>query len=96
MPMSNWGIEKCIEFFYHIKDKFFWPQMYQDIKYHVCTCHQCQLWSVHEVEIPPTICTPTAIFTKIYVDVIVMPAAGGYKFIVVARDDLTHIAEGHA
>ena len=39
---------------------------------------------------------PATIFSKIYVDVMDMPAAGGFKFIVAVRDDLTLTAEGHA
>lgn len=82
--------------FAHLKDRFFWPYMFLDVKNHVRTCHPCQLWSVKKVEVPPTISTPSAIFTKIYVDVMFMPVAQGFKYIIAARDELTHVAEGRA
>jgi hypothetical protein len=36
----------------------------------------------------------TTIFSKIYVDVMSMPVAGEFKFIVAAKDDLTLAVEG--
>ena len=33
---------------------------------------------------------------KIYVDVMLMPKARGYHYLVAARDDLSLAAEGHA
>ncbi|KAI0323303.1 hypothetical protein GY45DRAFT_1349828 [Cubamyces sp. BRFM 1775] len=70
--------------------------MYQDVRHHISTCHQCQLWNTTKVEIPPTIRTPVAIFTQVYIDVMFMPEARGYRYLVAARDDLTHVAEGRA
>lgn len=82
--------------FYHIRDRFFWPHLFQDVKHHVSSCHECQIWSTKRVEIPPTIRSPVTIFTQIYVDVMFMPKAHGYHYIVAARDDLTHAVEGRA
>ncbi|TBU21359.1 hypothetical protein BD311DRAFT_782965 [Dichomitus squalens] len=70
--------------------------MFQDIKHHVSTCHQCQIWSTKRIEVPPTIRTPATIFSQIYVDVMFMPPSRGYRYIVAARDDLSHAAEGRA
>ena len=47
--------------FYHLHDRFYWPHMYQHVKHHVSTCHQCQIWSIKWVEVPPTICVPLGI-----------------------------------
>ena len=82
--------------FYHIRDRFVWPHMYQDVKHHVSTCHQCQLWNTKRAEENPTIRTPSNIFVKLYADVLFMPNARGYKYIVIARCDLSHAAEGRA
>lgn len=82
--------------FHHVRDGFYWPHMFQDVRHHVSSCHQCQVWSTKKVEVSPTIRTPGTIFTKIYVDVMYMPPAQGFNFIVAARDDLTHAAEGRA
>ncbi|EPQ51416.1 hypothetical protein GLOTRDRAFT_48519 [Gloeophyllum trabeum ATCC 11539] len=70
--------------------------MFKDVKAHVSSCHECQIRSTQKVEIPLTISTPATIFTKLYVDVMLMPKAKGYCYIVAARDDLTQAAEGRA
>ncbi|EPQ49922.1 hypothetical protein GLOTRDRAFT_51378, partial [Gloeophyllum trabeum ATCC 11539] len=70
--------------------------MFQDVKAHVSSCHECQIRSTRKVEIPLTISTPATIFTKLYADVMLMPKAKGYRYIVAARDDLTQAAEGRA
>ncbi|KAI0080200.1 hypothetical protein K474DRAFT_1579499, partial [Panus rudis PR-1116 ss-1] len=49
-----------------------------------------------KVEIPPTVQNPTGLFAKVYADIMYMPKANGYRYIVAARDDLTHSAEGRA
>jgi Integrase core domain len=43
----------------------------------------------------PTILTPATLFTKVYLDIMMMPKAQGYQYIVAARDDLSGAAEGH-
>lgn len=82
--------------FYHLWDCFFWPQIYQDIKHHVASCHERQLWCTKRVEVSPTIRTPVALFLKVYVDLMLMPNIHGYWYIVAARDDLCHVAEERA
>jgi hypothetical protein len=62
----------------------------------VKTCHPCQIRSTLKLHIPLQISTPTSIFTKVYIDVMHMPMAGGYKYIVIARDGLSGSSEGHA
>ena len=82
--------------FQTIKERFYWPRMHSDIEHHVKSCHECQIRSVKKVEIPITISAPATIFFKIYVDVMLMPKAKGYRYIVAARDDLSLAAEGRA
>ncbi len=82
--------------FYHLRDRFYWPRMFQDMKHRVSSCHECQIWSTKKVEVPPTIQIPVTIFTQIYADVMFMPKAGGYRYLVAARNDLLHAAEGRA
>jgi transposase InsO family protein len=76
--------------------RFFWPHLFTDVKHHVSTCHSCQLRSTRKTEVPITISSPSTIFTKIYVDVLYMPKSGNYRYIVVARDDLSRAPEGRA
>jgi transposase InsO family protein len=74
--------------------RFWWPSYVADIKQFVRTCHQCQIRSTYKVHIPPTISTPATLFTKVYLDIMMMPKAQGYRYIVAARDDLSGAAEG--
>ena len=50
----------------------------------------------HIRKVPITISTPAVIFAKVYLDVMYMPSAQGFKYIVAARDDLSGAAEGRA
>ena len=79
-----------------VRQRFFWPHLRADVMHHVSSCHPCQIRSTRKVQIPITVSTPATIFSKIYVDVMNMPAGGGYKFIVAARDDLSLASEGRA
>jgi len=82
--------------FQAIRERFYWPHLHQDVEQHIRSCHECQIRSVKKVEIPLTISTPAALFTKIYVDVMLMPKAHGFRYIVAARDDLSLASEGRA
>jgi RNase H-like domain found in reverse transcriptase/Integrase zinc binding domain len=74
--------------------RFWWPSYFTDVTRFVRSCHQCQIRSTYKVHIPPTISTPVTLFTKVYIDIMVMPKAQGYRYIVAARDDLSGSAEG--
>ena len=84
-----------------LKFRFFWPEMYQDIKRYTKSCHHCQLRSLKKYRIPITVSTPATLFSKIYIDVMNMtPAPAGdnepYRYIVAARDDLSGACEAKA
>src|ERR1700734_273569 len=68
----------------------------RDIQEYVATCHVCQQRSTVRPKIPLTVSSPTALFQKIYTDVMFMPTAQGFKAIVAARDDLSGASEGRA
>ena len=82
--------------FQAIRECFYWPQMYQDITHHVRSCHECQIRSTCKAEVPLVVSPSPCLFMKIYVDVMLMPKARGYCYLVAARDDLSLAAEGHA
>jgi hypothetical protein len=79
-----------------LRPRFWWPYMFQDIKHHIATCHECQICSTVQLTIPPTVSRPATIFQKIYLDDMYMPKAQGYKYTVAVRDDLSQAAEGRA
>lgn len=79
-----------------LHQRFYWPHMWNDVRHHVRSCHECQVRSTKKVEVPLTISRPTTLFTKVYVDIMHMDAGMGHKYIVAARDDLSRAAEGRA
>jgi len=77
-----------------ISIRFWWPGMLQDIKIFVQSCHPCQIHATFKIHLPPTISIPTKLFAKVYLDIMLMPKAQGYRYIVAARDNLSGAAEG--
>ena len=41
--------------FQAVRDRFCWPQMYQDVAHHVHSCHECQIHSTRKAEVPLTV-----------------------------------------
>jgi hypothetical protein len=76
-----------------IRLRFYWPHMRTDVHHHVASCHDCQIRSTKQMQVPITISSPVTIFQKIYVDVMFMPPSGGKRYIVAAKDDLTGVTE---
>ena len=79
-----------------IRQRFFWPHYFTDVRHYVRSCHTCQIRSIRKIETPLTISTPVTIFTKFYLDIMHMPKAKGYRYIVAARDDLSGACEARA
>lgn len=70
--------------------------MKEDIQYLVKSCHVCQKRSTQKMHIPVTVSQPTALFEKVYIDVMKMPPANGFNWIVLCRDDVSGVTEGRA
>ena len=49
---------------------------------------------MNKLHIPITISAPVTLFTKVYLDIMLIPKAQGYRYIIAARDDLSGAAEG--
>ena len=79
-----------------LRSRVYWPNLWNDIRHHVRSCHQCQIRSVRKAEVPIMVSTPATIFTKVYVDIMFMPTVKGFKYIVAAKDDLSGASEGRA
>jgi transposase InsO family protein len=77
-----------------ITERFWWPNIYQSVVDFVRSCHQCQVHSTQKVSLPVTVSEPYGLWRKVYLDAMVMPKAHGYRYIIVARDDLTRYPEG--
>ena len=70
--------------------------MDRHIKWFIKTCHACQIRSFKKYHIPPIIAEPAPLFRKAYMDTMMMPKAGGYRYIVQARCSLTSWPEWRA
>ena len=79
-----------------LKLRFYWPQMGQDIKYHVASCHTCQVRSTKKMHLQIDTTLPSVLFQKVYLDVMKMPEAEGKKWIVVCREDISGVSEARA
>ena len=79
-----------------IRVRFYWPHMRTDVHHHVASCHECQIRSTKRMEVPITISAPITPFQKVYIDVMFIPPAGGFHYIVAAKDDLTGVTEARA
>ena len=73
--------------------RYYWPNIQEEIKQHVRSCHTCQLRSTKKMHQPITISHPPQLFSKVYLDVMKMPEAYGKQWLVACRDDLSGITE---
>ena len=73
----------------HLRDRFWWPRMGEDIKWYVQTCHECQVRQMKKIHILPTVPASGSLFRKIYVDVMHMLASKRFKYILHARCSLS-------
>ena len=76
--------------------RYYWPNIREDIKQHVRSCHTCQLRSTKKMHQPITVSHPPQLFSKVYLDVMKMPKAKGKQWLVACRDDLSGITECEA
>ena len=83
--------------FSKIKERFWWPRYYEEIKKYVETCPTCQYYSNVKFcdELHPTY--SPGVHYKWMIDLITMPLGVGQKrYLVLAREDLTNQVEGRA
>ena len=64
--------------------------MAQDVAWFVLTCQLCQLRTVQQVVIPPTLVSPAPLFSKVYMDTMHLTS---YKYIVRGCCSRTHWLE---
>jgi hypothetical protein len=69
----------------NIRTRFWWPMLEDDVKWFVHTCHACQIRQTIRLHIPPTVSDIPTLFRKVHLDTMLMPTAGGYRYVVQAR-----------
>ena len=79
-----------------VAERYFWDSCYADAKAFVDTCERCQLRESirHEEPLHPT--WTSGLWMKVGLDVVHLPNCRGYKYLVVARDDLSGWPEARA
>jgi hypothetical protein len=73
--------------------RFWWPNMHEDLVWFIRTCHICQIQQTQKVRIPPIVASPAPLFVKIYIDTMHMPLSGGFRYIVQGRCSLCQYPE---
>ena len=79
-----------------IADRYWWDNLYADVKTYLRTCPECQKRDPTRIE---EVLHPTYVsflFQKVGLDVVYMPPCMGFNFIVLARCDLSGWVEGRA
>jgi hypothetical protein len=76
--------------------RFWWPQLHDDVRWYIRTCHQCQVRQTEYFLIPPSVPHVPSLFRKAHLDTFLMPPAGTYRYVHHARDALTSYPEGRA
>jgi hypothetical protein len=76
-----------------LSERYWWPNMAQDINWFITTCHVCQTRKTQQVLIPPIVSMPAPLFSKVYMDTMHMPTSSGYKYIVQGRCSLIYWPE---
>ncbi|TFK16375.1 hypothetical protein FA15DRAFT_549116, partial [Coprinopsis marcescibilis] len=77
----------------HLAARFWWPNLFADIKFFVRSCHECQIRSMKQHHIPPTVPLPASLFRQHCIDCMQMPTSHGFKYIVHARCSLSSYPE---
>ena len=77
-----------------IKQRFWWPELEQDVAWYMKTCEICQKRQMLKVRIPPMVTHTPSIFQVIHMDTMHMPVSSGYHYIVHGRCALTSWMEG--
>ena len=97
MHDEHWaGHRSVAPTFHKIRLAYFWPGMWDMIRKYVETCEQCQMLSrvQYREELHPT--ASPIVHGRWFVDVVVMPKAGRFRYLILAREDVTDWVEGRA
>ena len=76
-----------------IKIHYWWPDMKADIAWYVQTCHLCQVRQTRQIYLPSMVAVPMPLFLKMYMDTMIKPMSGQYKYIVQGRCSVSHYPE---
>jgi len=77
-----------------VADRYWWKNLADEVAKHVRTCKECQMRDGRRMEeaLHPT--WVSAMWQKVCMDIVYMPVVRGFKYLVLARDDLSGWVEG--
>ena len=85
------GRDACIA---HIRERFWWPKLYESIRDHIRSCDPCQRRHNRKEKEPSRATAPSRLFQKTGVDLVHLgEGSGPYPYLIVARDDLSNWVE---
>ncbi|KAF8548096.1 hypothetical protein OG21DRAFT_1423685 [Imleria badia] len=73
--------------------QFYWPHMYRQ---HVKSYYECQIRNIAKICLSITTPPPSAVFTIVNIDIMLIPQVKGHYYIVLGRDKLSKYIEGRA
>ena len=73
--------------------RFYWPRMAKDVDAFVKSCDRCQRRDPRHYELESAAVHPSDIGQTWGIDLVTMPEKNGYRYIVIARDDLSKWVE---
>jgi hypothetical protein len=76
--------------------RFWWPQLNEDVRWYIRTCHECQLRQTEYFHIPPVVPEVPTLFQKGHIDTFLMPRISNYHYVHHIRNALTSWPEGRA
>ena len=81
---------------HRISMRFFWPKMMKDIREFVRTCDRCQRRDPRRFEEAGQAVHPSDIGQTWGIDLVIMPPSSGYRYVVIAREDVSKWVEAKA
>jgi hypothetical protein len=79
-----------------ISTRYFWDDLYKEVKIYVRQCEACQRRATDRVDEALTSTAPPGLFEKVHIDITEMPSDGGRKHLVIARCDFSWWPEARA
>lgn len=90
------GHKGALSLRYRVALRFFWPGMSEDADDYVRSCDLCQRRDPRQFEEENRSTYPSDLGNVWGIDLVTMPPASGYRYIVIAREDLTKWVEAKA
>ncbi|PQE34126.1 retrotransposon nucleocapsid protein [Rutstroemia sp. NJR-2017a WRK4] len=86
---SSFGHKGVESTYRKVADRFWWKDLFKDVRKFVQTCSRCQHRRSDQREEAMFPTWVSTVWTKVAIDITELPSDNGFKMLVVLRDDLT-------